>query len=134
MSVLDRFGLNGRVALITAGAGPLFGSSCTEALAEAGATVITASRSLERNKEYAETLRSRGFTAHGMQVDVSEPASIEALQRQVHERFGPLGILVNEALAGPKGMRTVDEVTLESLTISTQADMVGLILMCKGVC
>jgi NAD(P)-dependent dehydrogenase (short-subunit alcohol dehydrogenase family) len=134
MSVLDRFRLDGRVALITAGAGPLFGSSCTEALAEAGATVITASRSLERNKEYAETLRARSLAAHGMQLDIGDPASIEALQRQVHERFGPLDILVNNALARPKGMSSLEEVTLESLTVNAQSDMVGLILMCKAFC
>ena len=33
------FDLTGRVALVTAGAGPLFGSSISQALAEAGATV-----------------------------------------------------------------------------------------------
>ena len=37
MSILDRFSLKERVALVTAGAGPLFGSSISQALAEAGA-------------------------------------------------------------------------------------------------
>ena len=36
MPILDRFSLKGKVALVTAGAGPLFGSSLSEALAEAG--------------------------------------------------------------------------------------------------
>ena len=43
MGILDRFSLRGRVALVTAGAGPLFGSSISQALAEAGATATAAS-------------------------------------------------------------------------------------------
>ncbi|MBN1343739.1 MAG: SDR family oxidoreductase [Phycisphaerae bacterium] len=134
MSVLDRFKLDGKVALVTAGAGPLFGSSITEALAEAGATVITASRSLERNEAYAAELRSKGFDAHGMQVDIGDAASIEGLRAAVKERFGRLDVLVNSALSRPKGMSVVEEVTLESLEVNARADMVGLILMCKAFC
>jgi NAD(P)-dependent dehydrogenase (short-subunit alcohol dehydrogenase family) len=134
MSVLDRFRLDGKAALITAGAGPLFGSSCTEALAEAGATIVTASRSLERNRQYAEALRSRGFNAHGMQLDLGDPASIESLAAQIKDQFGALDILVNSALARPKGMSTIEEVTLESLAVNAQADVVGVIMMCKAFC
>lgn len=132
MAVLDRFRLDGKIALVTAGAGPLFGSSCSEALAEAGATVITASRSLERNIEYAESLRARGFDAHGLSVDIGDPASIGNLAEQVESRFGRLDILVNNALARPKGMSTLEELTVESLQESAAADMVGLTLMCKA--
>ena len=56
---IERFSLEGKVALITAGAGDLFGSSVTEALAEAGAMVLTASRTLERNLEFCAALRER---------------------------------------------------------------------------
>jgi len=134
MGVLDRFRLNGKGALITAGAGPLFGSSCTEALGEAGATVITASRSLERNQQYSRQLCDRGLDAHGLQVDLCDPESIERLHAQVRERFGALDILVNNALARPAGMSTLEEVTLESLTTNARADLVGLIWMCKAFC
>src|SRR5882757_8327936 len=99
MSILDRFSLTGRVALVTAGAGPLFGSSISAALAEAGATLITASRSLERNERFADELRSQGFDAHAMEFDLEDAASIDRLQAQVVERFGRLDVLVNSALA-----------------------------------
>lgn len=134
MPVLDRFRLDGRVALITAGAGPLIGSSCTEALAEAGATVITASRSPERNRDYAEKLRSRGFNAHGFSFDLSRPESIHALCRQISERFGAPDILVNCALSRSDGAGTLEEVTAESLAGHAQADMVGLLLVCQAFC
>ena len=79
MSILDKFSLTGRIALVTAGAGPLFGSSLSEGLAEAGAKVIVASRSLERNLRFAEKLTKRGYDVHGMQLDIRNSESIEKL-------------------------------------------------------
>ena len=67
MGILDKFSLEGRIALVSGGAGAMFGSSISEALAEAGATVVTASRSLERNREFAERMKGEGFDVHPMQ-------------------------------------------------------------------
>lgn len=132
MSVLDRFSLKGRVAVVTAGAGPLFGSSLSSALAEAGATVITASRSLETNLEYAEGLRSRGLDVHGMSCDIGEATSIEALHAGVLERFGRADILVNSALARDgHGGGGLEEQTAERWLTSAHGDMVGLFLICR---
>ena len=99
MGILDRFSLQGRVALVTAGAGPLFGSSISQALAEAGATVITASRSLEANERFAASLRAAGHDALGLQFDLSNSDSIRQLHDDVIARFGKLDVLVNSALA-----------------------------------
>src|SRR6266705_1641630 len=99
MGVLDRFSLKGRIALVTAGAGPLFGSSISEALAEAGATVITASRSLERNLDFARQLKGQGYDAHGLEFTLGDPESTRRLHDEVIGRFGRLDILVNSALA-----------------------------------
>lgn len=134
MTLLDRFRLDGKLALVTAGAGPLFGSSCSEALAEAGATVITASRSLQRNEEYAEKLRARGFKAHGMQLDIADRESIEELHKRVTSEFGALDILVNSALVRPEGVGNIEQITYEALLESAHADMVGLVWMCKCFC
>ncbi len=134
MTVLDRFKLDGRVALVTAGAGPLFGSSCSEALAEAGATVITASRSQERNDEYAARLRARGLKVHGMQVDMSDCESIDRLHAEISWRFGPPDILVNNAVARPPGMGPIDEIQPESLFATASADLVGFVWICKKFC
>ena len=134
MAVLDRFRLDGKVALVTAGAGPLFGSSISEALAEAGATVITASRSEQRNAEFAEGLRKRGLAAHGRQVDLAEASSIAELGRSVIAEFGAVDVLVNSAVARPAGLAPLDEITETALAESAAADMVGLILMCKAFC
>ena len=130
MGILDKFSLNGRVALVSGGAGPLFGSSISEALAEAGATLITASRSLERNEAFAEGLKSQGYDAHAMEMDITELESIEALGAGVTERFGRLDILVNSALAIKGG--GFEEQTPESWAFGAKGNMVGLFAMCKA--
>lgn len=97
MHVLDMFKLNGKVALITGGYG-LYGSQLTLALAEAGATVITASRSLEKNEECAKALREKGYDVYAESYDQGDEESILALRERILEAFGKVDILVNNSV------------------------------------
>src|SRR6188472_4178555 len=99
MGILDRFSLAGRVALVTAGAGPLFGRSISTALAEAKATVVTASRSRERNEQFATEMRSLGHDVPGLDFDLEDLESIDVLHTEVLSRFGRLDVLVNSAVS-----------------------------------
>ena len=130
MGVLDSFSLKGRIALVSGGAGPLFGSSISEALAEAGATVITASRSLARNEEFASRLKAQGHDAHAYELDIEEADSIAALKTKVQERFGHLDVLVNSAVTVRSG--GFEEQTPEYWEASAQGNMVGLFTMCRA--
>lgn len=130
MGVLDKFSLKGRIALVSGGAGPLFGSSISEALAEAGATLITASRSLEHNGEFAEGLRRQGYEAHALQLDITSTESIAQLRAQVLERFGRLDVLVNSAVVARGG--GFEEQTPEHWEHSARGNMTGLFAMCKA--
>lgn len=131
MGILDRFSLEGRIALVTAGAGPQFGSSLSEGLAEAGATVITASRSLERNQEFAARLSAAGHQAHGMQCDISDPESIRTLRNELLERFGRLDILVNSALARDGHVGGFLEQDADVCQKSAAGDFTGLMEICR---
>ncbi|MCC6491770.1 MAG: SDR family oxidoreductase [Pirellulales bacterium] len=131
MSVLDRFRLDGRTALVTAGAGPLFGRSISEALADAGATVITASRSLERTEQYAESLRARGLDVHGMQVDVCDVDSIDRLFEAAIRQFGAIDVLVNNAVARTGHIGCLVDQTPDHLRSAAEGDFLGLFRLCQ---
>src|SRR5262245_57749605 len=131
MGVLDRFSLKGRVALVTAGAGPLFGRSISRALAEAGATVVTASRSKERNEQFAAELRQLGYDAQGLVFDQEDLASIDALHDQIQSRFGRLDIVVNSALARDGHVGAFEDETVETWEHAAIGDFAGLFRHCQ---
>ncbi len=133
MSILNKFSLKGRVALVTAGAGPLFGQSVSAALAEAGATLITASRSLATNEEYAESLKQKGYDAHGMAADICDPDSLRKLHRDLIQKFGRIDVLVNSALTRDGHGGGFEDQTPETWTRSAEGDFAGLFLMCQLV-
>ena len=122
----------GRVALVTAGAGPLFGSSISEALAEAGATLITASRSLERNEQFARKLQAAGYEAYALAFDLSRLETILRLRDSVIERFGRLDVLVNSALGREGYGGGFDEQSSDDWTAAAASDMTGLFAVCKA--
>lgn len=131
MGVLDRFSLRGKVAVVTAGAGPLFGQSISAGLAEAGATLVTASRSRERNEEWAAALRGRGYDAHGLQVDVEDLDSIDRLHADVLGRFGRCDVLVNSALARDGHSGTIAGQTPDVWHHAAAGDFLGLFRICQ---
>lgn len=98
----DAFRLEGRVAVVTGGAG-MIGRSLSFALAEAGATVVVASRSLPKCQLVADEIAAAGFLAEALPLDLADEASIEALSATVLERHGGADILVNNAISRVPG-------------------------------
>jgi NAD(P)-dependent dehydrogenase (short-subunit alcohol dehydrogenase family) len=131
MSILDRFSLKGKIALVTAGAGPLFGSSLSEGLAEAGAKVITASRSLATNEEFAARLRGQGYDALGMEFELGNAASAQRLHDAILSRFGRLDVLVNSALMRDTYGGRYEEQTFEQWDRCGRGDFAGLLHVCQ---
>jgi 7-alpha-hydroxysteroid dehydrogenase len=78
MSLLSRFRLDGKVAIVT-GASSGIGRASALALAEAGASVVLAARSAERLEKVARTIRDAGGRALVVPTDVTSADAIEAL-------------------------------------------------------
>ncbi len=101
MSILDRFRLDGRVAVVTGGSG-LLGTEFCRTLAEAGASVVVADVDREAAEKVADQLRANGASAFAFPLDVTRLQSTRELVTETLERFGRLDILVNSAALDPK--------------------------------
>ncbi len=86
------FSLSGKRALIT-GASSGIGLACAVALAEHGAEVTLAARSSEKLRQIADAMATKGWTAHALELDVSNVVSTTKTVREA----GPFDILLNSA-------------------------------------
>ena len=98
--LLDRFRLDGKVALVT-GAGRGIGRGCALAFAEAGADVVCAARTAEQIEDTAEQARALGRRALAVPCDVNERTQLERLVEQSLSEFGRIDVLVNNAGGWP---------------------------------
>lgn len=88
--------LNGKVAVVTGGAGVL----CREfakALALCGAKVVIAGRTLSKAEAVAEEICGEGGEAIAVQIDVTNKESVKAAHEEVLSKYGKCDILINGA-------------------------------------
>jgi NAD(P)-dependent dehydrogenase (short-subunit alcohol dehydrogenase family) len=90
--------LSGELALVTGG-GSGIGEAIATTLARAGASVAVADLSEESATRVAEAICGNGGKAVPLQMDIGDPASIEAAISRLHAEVGPISILVNNAAA-----------------------------------
>ena len=95
--------LVGTVALITGG-GRGIGRLLGQALAGAGASVGLIARSAGELAESVRLITEAGGHAAAAVADASSPAAIERAVSDMHDRLGPVSLLVNNAgIGGPVG-------------------------------
>ncbi len=109
-SVLDRFRLDGKRALIT-GASRGIGRAIAIGMAEAGADVVLVSRKEPDLTLVAAEITRRGRRALVVPAHVGKAAAIEGLMQTVTAAWGGIDILVNNAGTNPVMgvLTTVDE-------------------------
>lgn len=94
MSLLDRFRLDGRVAVIT-GAGRGIGAACATTFAEAGADVVLAARTADQLETVAEAVRAHGRQAVVVPADLADLDQVRSLAGRAVDELGRLDIVVN---------------------------------------
>lgn len=95
-SFLDKFHLEGKIALVTGGSRGI-GRSIALGLAEAGADVVIASRKLPDLKAVAQEIAQMGRKALPVAANVRHLPEIDNLVKKAINEFGRIDILVNNA-------------------------------------
>ena len=96
MTVLDRFALTGRTAVVTGSTRGL-GRAFAHALAEAGASIVVVGRDAEAAAEVEAELADRGATSRTVLADVTVRADVERVLAEAVDAFGRVDVLVNNA-------------------------------------
>lgn len=103
--------LTGRTAVVT-GAASGIGEAVAVLLAEQGARVALLARRGQRLDELAAKITAGGGTALGVVADVTDDASVSAAAERIHEAYGAVDLVVNNAgvmLGNPVEAGRLDE-------------------------
>ncbi len=129
MGVLDKFRLDGKVAVVT-GASSGLGVAFAQGLAEAGADVVIAARRVERLEETKGLVEALGRRCLAVPCDVAKPEDCQAVVDAAMSEFGKVDVLVNNAGIGtavpatretPEQFRSVVDVNLNGCYWMAQA-------------
>ncbi len=93
---LERFSLNGKVAVVT-GAAQGIGLATADALSEAGATVIIADMNPDTAAKSSQALQAKGRKVEWEKLDVTDARAVEQVHAAIIVRHGKVDILVNNA-------------------------------------
>lgn len=133
---MDIFSLKGKTAVVLGGAGVL-GAAMAKGMAEAGADIALASRSLEKNEALAVELSESGVNARGYSADTTSAEALAALCSTVLFDFGRCDVLVN-CVGGNRPEATVPETdaffTMDPEAVRSVVDLNlfgGAILPCQ---
>lgn len=128
----DLFGLKGKVALLTGGAGVLAGA-IGKGLADAGVKVVLADLKDDRAKQAAEHICSNQGEAYGIGMNVLERKSLENARDIILDKFGSIDILLNAAGGNMPGAtippeKTVFDLDLEDMDKVSELNFKGTVL------
>ncbi|MES2236479.1 MAG: SDR family oxidoreductase [Pseudomonadota bacterium] len=133
MDALAKFCMEGKVALVTGGAG-ILGRHFCEGLVQAGAQVAVVDVDAQLAQNIAANL---GDQVAGFACDVSSSESVHACVAQVIERFGRIDVLHNNAATKTKDARaffaSFEDYSLETWREVMSVNIDGMFLMAQAV-
>lgn len=125
-----RFGLDGRVALVTGGAGSI-GSAVSIALAEHGADVAVTDLAEDRAEEVAGGIRVLGRRAMSILCDTRRPEHVENAVVRTASELGHIDILVHTAGYGV--LKPLVEMPIKDFEENLRAFLTSTLLISQAV-
>ncbi|WP_175638388.1 SDR family NAD(P)-dependent oxidoreductase [Metabacillus schmidteae] len=126
------FQLHDRVAIVTgSGSKKGIGRTIALALAKQGAAIVVADLNLEGIDDTVNAITEAGGKALGVELNVTNKESVDAMIEKVLVEYGRIDILVNNA--GISQKVTVQDMTLEDMTRVFNVNMFGLFLCTQAV-
>ncbi|MBY5532877.1 SDR family oxidoreductase [Rhizobium leguminosarum] len=116
--------INGKIALVT-GASSGIGAATALKLAEAGAKVGIAARRTDKLADLKKEIVSKGGEALVIEMDVVDPASVEAGVKKLVGAYGSIDILVNNA--GLMPLSDVDQFKVDEWHRMVDVNVKGLL-------
>ena len=138
-TILDKFSMHGKTALVTGGAG-LLGKQFCSALAQAGAKVVAADLNAAAVQAAVKSLHDEGCQAAGVSVDVTSPKSVKNMVSTTLDTFGTLDVLVCSAAMDPKfdsehagqHRNTFEDYPLEAWKQALDVNLTGMFLSAQA--
>jgi NAD(P)-dependent dehydrogenase (short-subunit alcohol dehydrogenase family) len=140
-SVKEMFRLEGKVAIITGGAG-LLGKQHAAAIAEAGGRPVLADLSAAAASAAVDHIsQAHGIEGLGIGVDITQKSAVETMVDSVLRRFGRIDILINNAALTVKGgsdrareyFAPFEDYPLDFWEKALQVNLTGLFLCSQAV-
>ena len=100
MTLLDRFRLDGKVAIVT-GASSGLGVAFADGLAESGADVAICARRADRLQETKQRVEAHGRRCVAIEADVSQPEDCERVVSVTVAELGKADVLVTTRAWAP---------------------------------
>lgn len=133
MKKRNLFDLKGQLAVITGGAG-LLGIEHGKAIHMAGGIPVIADLDVIAARRAARKIGRRAFA---IQMDVTNPKSVDKARREIIARFKRCDILINNAAFNPKmetgvGLRGMEDFQLEQWNLELAVGLTGAVICSRA--
>jgi NAD(P)-dependent dehydrogenase (short-subunit alcohol dehydrogenase family) len=127
---LDKFGLDGRVAIVT-GASKGLGKAMAKALAGAGADVVVTSRNQVEAQAAADELATLGRRTMAIEANTRDRSAVMEMVRRTVAGFGKVDILVNNAGVG--AIKPAHEIDDKDFSKVIETNLKGCLMCAQAV-
>ena len=122
--------MTGKVAIVTGAASGL-GRATARKLAEAGADLVLAARTVERLDEVAQQVTGLGRRALAVGTDITDDAQVANLVAAAMTAYGKVDVVINNAFRVPS-MKPLADTTFQHIRDAIELTVLGALRLTQG--